>query len=63
MGKRWDDKARKLDCGYVVANFKWKTKYGLCTVMEQGVSTVVKKYFRRVGLPCHLQDRWEWDGA
>ncbi|EQB78668.1 hypothetical protein CB1_001094001 [Camelus ferus] len=36
-GNEMDDKARKLDCGHNVVSFKWKAKYGPCTVMEQVV--------------------------
>ena len=37
IGREMDDKASRLDCGHMVAAIKWKAKYGLCLVMEQGI--------------------------
>lgn len=57
-GKEMDNKARKLDCGHIMASFEWKATYGLYPVMEQGIPWL-ERYFRKVGLPYNLHDRWE----
>lgn len=33
--KEMDNKARKENCGHVVASSEWKVKYGLYPVIEQ----------------------------